>query len=192
MEYKGPFHGFLTEADREYLEGSKDVENDAERGIRSRIRKRTLNGLLDFELLFEELDEADWKLLFEEPEPTELHRESTRMEERAASVIAFLFTGIRNYAECGMEDVLTEGIRRAEWTQRRKVRRAALDIQYSETPTDEAMRKLDEGETLSASERERLLEKMQLIEQLGALEDEFPVGPTATLDDDEDSPSPEE
>jgi hypothetical protein len=186
MDYKDPFHGFLTEADREYLRGTKEVEEEAERGIRSRIRKRTLNGLLDFELLFEELDEADWKLLFEEIEPTELRRESTQMDERASSVITFLFKGIRDYADCDMEEVLTDGIRRAEWEQRRKVRHAVLDIQYSETATDEAIRKLDEGEKLSERERERLLERLQRIEQLESTREMFHVGPTATLDQEEE------
>jgi hypothetical protein len=166
MEYKDPFHGFLTEDDRAYLEGAKELDPEAERGTRSRIRKRILNGLLDYKLVFEELEEADWRLLFEDTEQTDLHRESPEMRERAEWVLAFLFAGIQEYADEDFEEVLTDAVRRAELTRERKVLSASLDIRYSETAREEAMRKLDTGEALTEEERETLLADLERFDRV--------------------------
>lgn len=57
--------GILTESQRRYLLGQRDVEPDSERVIRSRIRNRAIEAVRDFEILAIGLSERDHKLIFE-------------------------------------------------------------------------------------------------------------------------------
>jgi hypothetical protein len=166
MEYKGPFHGFLTTDDRRFLTGEKELNTDAERATRSRIRKRILNGMLDFKLLCDELEQSDWELLFEEPRATEPQRDSPEIHERTTWVIAFLFKGFMNYSSTDFESVLSDGIREAEWTEGRKLRSAELQLKYSETLKEETHRKLKQGEDLTDEERQAIIERLEFRERL--------------------------
>ena len=62
--------GLLTEADREYLSGTSDLEpqSHGERRARERIRRRVKHALLDFEILFYCLEDRDIEQIYEQPD----------------------------------------------------------------------------------------------------------------------------
>jgi hypothetical protein len=62
--------GILTKRDREYILGEKDVEpgSSHDRVIKSAIRNRVKESLLDFGLLLEYLDETEYEKIFQPPQ----------------------------------------------------------------------------------------------------------------------------
>jgi hypothetical protein len=79
--------GFLTKKDRQFLRGELEYERE-ESAIHKRadIRERTRNALLDFTLLFQELDPKDREQIFED------HDYSLR--RGMIDVIAFIAVGL--------------------------------------------------------------------------------------------------
>jgi hypothetical protein len=65
--------GILSEADREFLQGEKELSESAERNARQRIRQRVTAGLADFELLWMCLSDRDLELIFHPEEDDERH-----------------------------------------------------------------------------------------------------------------------
>lgn len=66
--------GILTPADVEYLFGEADLAEGSEFNTRRRIRSRTLLGITDFRLLFEELSDRDREIMFDRPDRTPRER----------------------------------------------------------------------------------------------------------------------
>lgn len=66
MSHNRP-RGMLSESEREYLAGTGDVEPNSqqERNLRSRIRERLLNGLIDISLVLEQIEDRDLELVLD-------------------------------------------------------------------------------------------------------------------------------
>lgn len=84
--------GLLGESDRRYLLKAGDVEpgSQSERNIRSRVRTRLRNALLDFEILLEYLDERDREQVFQF-DPEESLGEFAQTQTGITSTLAFLY-----------------------------------------------------------------------------------------------------
>ena len=82
--------GILSEADREYLQGEKDLSEGAERNARQRIRERVTEGLRDFELLWMCLSDRDLELIFYPEEDDERRR----LRSWSHHAIAFIRLGL--------------------------------------------------------------------------------------------------
>lgn len=110
-------NGFLTKKDRAYLSGyaTFDADSDEERAkkerdVRRRIRERTSNAILDFGLIFDELEERDRKLIFDPDSDNEADFLGS-MEK----LIAFLYLGTFVHVP-DFETILRRGIVRGEKT----------------------------------------------------------------------------
>ena len=82
--YKDRPQGVLTQREREYLAGESDIEpkSDDERKIRQQIRDRVREGILDFRILFDHLEERDRNMIFSaevdtDTVPDEFYRRSS-------------------------------------------------------------------------------------------------------------------
>lgn len=78
--------GILTKSDREYLLGEASIEpqSDSERHVRRRIRERIRNAILDFTLIFENLEGRDRRQIFEGTDEPPLW-------DGAVDMLAFLY-----------------------------------------------------------------------------------------------------
>ena len=117
-------NALLTRGQREYLRGEKEFENEqSERDIRYEIRERIKNGLLDFELLADELEPRDRKQIFKDVRPAALRGdehvnvdEMPQMDEMEGLVhtVAFLYLAARD-ADLPFEKVIELGISEANF-----------------------------------------------------------------------------
>lgn len=58
--------GILTQADREFLRGEKELKPQSARKRRQQIRERVWNAIFDFWLLVDHLPDEDWEGIFEQ------------------------------------------------------------------------------------------------------------------------------
>jgi len=111
--------GVLTKSDREFLIGEKELEGQAERNARYRIRNRVEDALLDFFLL-NAISEEDRKRIFENiisgPDGTKPLTET----------INFLYQGCFDVADSqeGGEDLFKESL----YTAIRQVERSRFEV----------------------------------------------------------------
>lgn len=82
--------GILSKADREYLQGKRDLSDSAERNTRQRIRERVKAGLADFELLWTCLSDRDLELIFNPDDD----RERRPVRSWSHHAIAFIQLGL--------------------------------------------------------------------------------------------------
>jgi hypothetical protein len=106
--------GILSEADREFLMGEKDLTEGAERNTRQRIRDRLKTALEDFRLLWNTLPERELELVFN-PDDEE---EQEWIRSASHYVIAFIWLGLwanRDPHEERIEDALEQAAFNAGW-----------------------------------------------------------------------------
>jgi hypothetical protein len=87
----------LTPAQREYLRGESDIENNSsrERAIRARLRERLRYSILDLALVQNSIEPDDLEGAFEDPELTEDNYQNIiHIFNQAASVFALMFDGL--------------------------------------------------------------------------------------------------
>lgn len=102
--------GILSAADREFLlDSAQDKTNQTARNTRSRIRERTVNGIIDFSLLFGNLEERDFDQVFSADDP-ELN---AALQSALVDAIAFLYRG-RKASDGSVDTALETAIRQAE------------------------------------------------------------------------------
>lgn len=106
--------GFLGETGKEFLLGVSDVDPESQhaRNIRARIRKRTMNAMLDFDILNQHLQERDRDQIFEFTPDRDM--EDFRLSQVGiTSMLAFLYeTAKRNNQS--FEEWIEQGIHRIE------------------------------------------------------------------------------
>ncbi|WP_267161423.1 hypothetical protein [Halovenus salina] len=139
--------GILSPADRDYLHGEADFSSvQAERNARARIRDRVYESTYDFEVLVEQLSDRDRQLVFEK----RLGTEGKSAYDALVSALAFLYQGIEDTG-VDFEDALAEAVNVA---QARNDRAATvdLDVTFHALSTEELLRRLRAGETLSLTE----------------------------------------
>jgi hypothetical protein len=78
--------GILTEADRQYLEGEKELKPQSEREARQRIRNRLENGLLDLALLRFRLRDDD-----REPVAESIFPDDGQVDQYLTDIFGLLF-----------------------------------------------------------------------------------------------------
>lgn len=140
--------GILSQADREYLRGEAEFSSvQAERNARARIRDRVYEATYDFELLVETLSDRDRELVFEKRLGESDGREAY---DALVSALAFLYRGVEDTG-IEFEDALTEAINVAEARDDRAAR-VDLELTFHALSSEELLRKLRTGETLSLTE----------------------------------------
>jgi len=101
--------GVLTPSDREFLLGRKtDYTEHSKKQKRNRIRRRLRNAILDFTILFEELEDRDRETVFN-PED-EAREEYTK---GITNMLGFLHLGTMGYYT-PFKHMLAEGVNKAE------------------------------------------------------------------------------
>jgi len=137
--------GILSESDRNYLRGETTLGSvQSERNTRARIRDRAYDGLLDFELLVDRLDDHDRRLVFEN------RSEGTETFDALVSAVAFIYQATSDTG-LDFETVLKEGINVAE----AKADRAAtvqFDLTFQSLTADQLRTKLERGKELTLTE----------------------------------------
>ncbi len=140
--------GILSQADRAYLRGESDLAStQSERNTRARIRDRTYNAMLDFELLVERLPEHDRRLVFEKRFENMAGAEAF---DALVSAVSFLYRATED-TSLDFETVLNEGINMAEVREDR-VASVDLDMTFQSLTVEQLRHKLEAGEELSLTE----------------------------------------
>lgn len=120
---------------------------DGERNARARIRDRTYDAMLDFELLVERLSERDRRLVFEKRFG---EMEGADAFDALVSAMAFCYRAVGDTGT-EFEAVLREAVNVAEASDERAAS-VDLDVTYHSLTVPELRRKLDRGESLSLTE----------------------------------------
>lgn len=97
--------GMLTEADRRYLRGEEQFDNEnTENSKRHRIRKRIRNAILDFSVAHDNLQRNDVGMIYNDEEKHEL-------QDAMIDALAFLYLGsvrFEKMVEAGIERAVRE------------------------------------------------------------------------------------
>lgn len=147
--------GGLSKADRDYLIGRTTYTAGSERNTRQRIRKRTRNGLYDFEYLNTGIEGRDVAQLIREDGST-----NEKLFEAAEHAIAFLFRLCQEAPDTAsyttnerFRDLIQNGIEKG-LDGEKTVLDFKLDLQYGEPHVAQAqiLRSLKQGDTLTFAE----------------------------------------
>jgi hypothetical protein len=144
--------GILSTTDREYLFGNKEYaqpQTDANR--RQDIRKRVVNALEDFRVLFSQLPDKERSKIFESMQ------DETTLEGRLSAVIAFCYLGL-DCDQSQFQSCLERGVLRAEnhgkeisADSRATHVDISLDIEYDPN-IERLLTRLEEGDRLTNAE----------------------------------------
>jgi len=191
----------LTSSQREFLFNQQETDNAAhDRAMRSRLRNRVYDGLLDGALVWQWLDADDREQIFETwqeagdeieyvdegvwgdvmPEyDRRAERERERFEHALVSLIAFVYTGAHESGHLDVESIVTDGVATAEHAMGNQVR---VSLEYADLFDLDELRKRYEKEDSTLTVRE-----LQYLEQQGEItaeeRDEFFQTAVDDLDD---------
>lgn len=134
--------GCLSTADREYLLGERTYSSEqAERNTRARIRKRLYHTLLDFNLALETLSDRDRRQLFS------LSDSNPELPTGLLGAIGFIYRGVTESGGPNFEQILYEGINRAE-AKRGYLAELDIDLQRRPLEFDDVRQRMEAGEEL--------------------------------------------
>lgn len=85
----GRYRGVLTPKDEEFLLGEEELDANARRNARFRMRERIKNNVRDFQVLLEQLPESDREQIF-----TDLIESDT---ESLESLLSFIYLGTKDF-----------------------------------------------------------------------------------------------
>lgn len=171
----GRERGILTLEDREFLRGEREhISQGSKYNTRRRIRQRIEDAILDFSVLFEELDDREREQIFgprerfvpsrEFEDMTTIQPEESVPDELKRGLIdavAFLY-GASQDAEMFPRVVIEEGVREAYVREHpdRALREVDLTVEWDspEDLLDAALYNLQEGRTLSPAQLRALME----------------------------------
>lgn len=104
--------GVLTPADRAFLRGEREFQSkQSQRDARLRIRNRIENSILDFRILFDELEERDSVNVFS----SDSVDEKEQLQDGIINTLAFLYRGCKRAAFYPVfETMLRDGVKLAE------------------------------------------------------------------------------
>lgn len=153
--------GFLTDGQREALQGEQQ-RNQAERQMRSRVRKQVRNALvIDAPILLDDLRSRDREQIFrsknrDPKEQAEMageerteerkaeHMEAVEVEPGAAALLAFLYEGLEdrsiNQRMGDFEDVLRTAMERVAKRNGWTVDKFKFTIEFDRDPEFETMK----------------------------------------------------
>jgi hypothetical protein len=145
--------GILTPSDRDFLLGRKtDYTEHSMKQKRNRIRRRVRNAILDFSILFANLEERDRETVFD---PDDEDREA--YTRGITDMLAFLHLGTMGYYT-PFKDMLAEGVRKAEQRLAGSDYRM-VNVEFNVEPVgqidvDEVIEKLEQEEFSELSDEE--------------------------------------
>lgn len=153
--------GILTRRERRYYLGQSDIEpgTQAERSIRQSVREHLTHSILDFTILYQQLEARDLDAVMSATVEIDGENMPTAYAHRSATdMIAFLWRHVDN--EYGFERQVIQGIERAVqhagWSARVDV---DIDVKLQEPTGDIRSRLEDRGpEAVSATELRTLLD----------------------------------
>lgn len=171
--------GILTQADRRFLAGEKELGSQSARNTRRRIRNRVFYALMDFSVLWYCLEDRDLELIFE----TESDERRNAIRRAIQDMIAFAILGLEENDD-HVSHRLEAAIEQAAYARDRRV---DITLEIEEEPLDKPDviidRLLDSGfKRTTYEEFERALthpdadpkKQLQLLEELSP-EEEFTV-----------------
>jgi len=133
--------GMLTQADREFLRGEKDLSDQSTRNTRRRIRNRFYQALLDFSVLWTYLGEDDLELIFE----AEDDQKRRAVRRAAQDAIALTILGLWQNDDY-YPDRLIYAIQQAAYARNRSVSvELEIEEERMDAPDDILRRLLDSG-----------------------------------------------
>lgn len=160
--------GILNERERQYLRGEMDIEPKSanERAIRSSIRQHLRDSVLDFNLIFDELEERDASQLFE--------RDRTALAS-FISIQAFVYEFAERF-DWDFEELLTMAIedvytnRRARPDTGERVASVSFEVETEQPDPrsavlERAEQKFESGNVLSLTDRE-----LRILVEFGTIE----------------------
>lgn len=164
-------YALLTEKQREYLlDNSLYRSGDPRRTVREAIRERIESGLFDIDLLVENLEEKDVKLIIEDL------REDNQLQPLLESSVAFLYR-MSSYAGISFEEIVENAIHQEERERELKARPVSVEIQNEPLlHLETALDKIENGESseLTKSEKEDFFKALSLCEEsLSSLAKDF-------------------
>lgn len=146
--------GILTQADRKYLQGEKELTGQSARNTRRRIRNRLYHALLDFSVLWSYLEERDLELIFQAEGDKKRSAVRTSTQDAISLLILGLWENDDNY-----RDRITFAIEQAAYARDRSVS-VDLDIreELMDSPNEILRRMMDSGfKHISYNEFEKAL-----------------------------------
>lgn len=114
----------LTNTHREYVWGERDLENsEHDRALRSRLRNRIINGILDFKLLQDHLDDSEIRKIvesFDSSEPDDVVIDEPASALRAT--VAFVYR-LAEESDLDPEKIIEEGAKQGREGRLELIRR---------------------------------------------------------------------
>jgi hypothetical protein len=160
-------NSILTTADRKFLQSNiRNTSNSTTR--RSRIRERVREGLRDFRILSDCLEDRDREQIF----GTDGYQSQTQLQNDVTAAIAFLYAGVGG--ESGFRQPLVRGVQIGESRLRNLKRRFSCEPRFavdfvSHTDRKEAVEAVREGKWDRLSHRS-LFDVIQLAHNAGAID----------------------
>lgn len=194
----------LTESDRQFLLGEKELSENAERNARYRIRKRTVNGILDIAFLNYFLREEDMTQIFE----------SEKVQSNLTPYLMFIYDGLQLSAESNekgidqFSDLLESAIKTIERNKNEKLTEITFKVNREDPNPEELFNKvisgnatmaeltvfMDVGDTSKLAEMVRNGEQIMIQmgeEKINATSFIKDILPYSFEDDEEDDPTGE-
>jgi hypothetical protein len=160
-------NSILTTADRKFLQSNiKNTSNSTTR--RSRIRERVREGLRDFRILSDCIEDRDREQIF----GTDGYQSKTELQNDVTAAIAFLYAGVGG--ESGFRQPLVRAVQIGESRLRNLETRFSCEPRFtvdfvSHTDRKEAVEAVREGEWDRLSHRS-LFDVIQLAHDAGAID----------------------
>jgi hypothetical protein len=172
--------GILTNSDRSFLQGEKNLKSEqSRRDARYRIRKRVRNAILDYSILSKKLSEKDLSMVFEIEDidfsqfesPSEgLQDESVvsklvknqRFQQGLKDNIAFLYSGLSE-SDLDFIEMIEQGVKEACEKDGYAVEEVTvtIDIDRERVDIEDLMEKFENGDDLTRSELDILLKSSE-------------------------------
>ena len=169
----GRERGILTSADREFLRSDPDeYSRQARHARRDAIVERMRNAVLDFSILFEELDRDDFETIFSRPRANKMPYNDPTIEAGLRDTLALvlesgggdgLFRGLGNSGphtqDLEAERLLLDALERLAWFYGYQINTAELKVEAEKIPWRALEGELKEGGELDPEQLARFLSR---------------------------------
>lgn len=157
--------GVLSGADRGYLREPEDYSRQASHARQEAIRERVENAVLDFSLLFDELDHDERETIFRGRLSPQKRFDDARFEAGIRDALAFLMEGAGGAAlldedaptETTAGRILTAALERVGWRWGFDVHDVRVDVDAEKVPVRELLSRLEADDELAPGELAQLL-----------------------------------
>lgn len=162
--------GILTRGDREFLRGEKEYQSDeAAINKRREIRRRILNGLLDFSMISRSVWPKDKEKIFEEAVQIS-EEDNGRFEDAIENMLGWVYSGLVD-SDFNALKIFENGINIGESTRRAgdntKIVQTEVNITVERRDIEGLqymMRKLENGDPIPARDVFRMVQNDVLVD----------------------------